>query len=208
MSPALAGDFFNTALPGKSVGFSLVFPCLVVGLPLPERAPDVGCWLQVFLRQPVQKPVGDSLHLPLLSTLSPTSFLPPSFCLPPSVPPTLSCLPSSFCTISLFVQRSFFECSKHSELGPNTGRKGRTKGHLYPGGAWLGEWISGVGSSSTAEWVLMAEAVRPGGSGGSALGDRFEALAWGCSSPQVLRTPLWKLVVLGGGSQIMLFCVA
>lgn len=180
---------------------------LAVGLPLPERAPDVGYWLQVFLRQPVQKLVGDSLHLPLLSPLPPTSFLPPSFCLPSSLPPTVSCLPPSFCTISLFVQRSFFECSELSELGPSTERKGRTEGHLCPGGAWLGAWTSGVGSSGTAEWVLMAEAGRPGGSGGSALGDGCEALAWGCSSPQALRIPLWKLVVLGGESQIVLFCV-
>ena len=96
VSPALAGDFFNTAQPGRPIGFSLVFACLVVGLRLPERAPDVGCWLQVFLRQPVQKPVGDSLHQPLPSTLPPTSFLPPSFRLPPPLPPTVSCLPLPF----------------------------------------------------------------------------------------------------------------
>ena len=144
VSPTLTGDFFNTALSGKPIGFSLVFACLVVGLLLPERAPDVGCWLQVF-----QKPVGDSLHLPLLSTLPPTSFFPPSFHLLPPLPSTVSCLPSSFCTINLFVQQSFFEYSELSELGPSTGRKGGTEGHLCPGGAWLGEWISGGGSSST-----------------------------------------------------------
>ena len=61
-------------------------------------------------------------------------------------------------------------------------------------------WVNGYqeGDPVVPEWVLMAEAGRLGGSGGSALGVGCEALAWGCSSPQALRIPLWKLVVLGG----------
>lgn len=53
----------------------------------------------------------------------------------------------------------------------------------------------------------MAEAGRPGGSGGSALGVGCEALAWGAAVPG-LEDTLVEVSCPGSLKQVVLFCVS